>query len=217
MTGFGTATVDGTLSSAEWDAARPLDFDANVVSGGLLTTNGQLLVMNDGTNLYLAVSIEKLPEPFLQLWDSLSVSFQLDNDHSNAHDPGDDLLVANHSSVDGSSFFDGFLYSDQDGNVNQSAFDVTDPSPLPPVGTSEGTAAGSTTSTGLFIEVVHPLNSADDEHDFSVQGGDRLGFRMVLSLWTDQGMAVTALPLFEDLGDIYVSRGMPDTNVDSAP
>jgi hypothetical protein len=218
MTGFGTATIDGTLTPGEWDAARPLDFDANVVSGGVLTTNGQLLVMNDDSNLYLAVSIEKLPEPNLQLWDSLSVEFLFDNDHSNAHDSGDDVLVANHSSVDGSGFFDDFLYSDQDGNLNPfGAFDVTDPSPLPPVGTSDGAADGSTTSTRLFLELVHPLDSADDEHDFSVQEGDRLGFRMVLSLWTDQGDAVAALPLFENLGDIYMSRGMPETDIDSGP
>jgi hypothetical protein len=57
MTGFGTATVDGTLSGGEWDAAQPRDFDVHLPLGG--TTPGRLLVMNDGQNVCLALLMTK--------------------------------------------------------------------------------------------------------------------------------------------------------------
>jgi len=57
FSGFGTATIDGRISSEEWDNAARLDFTANVPQGG--TAPATLFVMNDSTNLYLAVKVAR--------------------------------------------------------------------------------------------------------------------------------------------------------------
>jgi hypothetical protein len=215
MTGFGTATVDGAIGADEWSAARPLDFQAKLGFTPLVPT--RLLVMNDLTNLYVGVRVEKLPSPYQQISDTFSFSITFDNDHDNANSPGDDVLVVNNLAFEGSTFYDEFTYSIDDGPPIWSALDTQDPSPLPPPGSSEGSGVGAADSIGLYVEMAHPLDTLDDAHDFSAEPGDRLGFRIGLNLWTADGSSFTSLPLFEDLGDIYVSHGRPATTIASGP
>lgn len=86
--GTGTAMIDGVLSPGEWDrAARipieivvPPEEDGNLVSG-------TLLVMNDGSNLYLAVT---LPGAY----DRTSTWYAFDADDDEDFKDAGDLLVA---------------------------------------------------------------------------------------------------------------------------
>ena len=58
LRGYGTAVVDGVLSPNEWERAGHFDFQANLApaeGGG--TVPATLLVMNDSTNLYLALRV----------------------------------------------------------------------------------------------------------------------------------------------------------------
>jgi len=57
LAGFGTPKVDGVLSPGEWDGAGFLDVAVNVPEGG--TTPGRIYVLNDDTNLYLALRFER--------------------------------------------------------------------------------------------------------------------------------------------------------------
>ena len=58
LRGYGTPVVDGVLSPNEWDAAGHFDFQANrSPSEGGGTVPATVFVMNDSTNLYLALRI----------------------------------------------------------------------------------------------------------------------------------------------------------------
>src|SRR6516162_5231059 len=57
LTAFGTARVDGIFSLGEWDNAATVDLTINLPGGG--ATSGTIYVMNDQTNLYLALRVER--------------------------------------------------------------------------------------------------------------------------------------------------------------
>ena len=116
------------------------------------------------------------------------------------------------------------MYSIDGGPVIFSAFDIADPSPLPPPGTSEVQGATSADGSFIYAELTHPLDTDDDLHDLSGTPGERVGFRVSLTLWVRGGTPpdsptshTTVLPLFDSLGDIYLSEGRPETFLDSGP
>ena len=160
---YGTATMDGTISPGEWTGAASASFD---LGGGY---TGTLLVMNDATNLYLAVTVA---DDSLQVGAGFPdrVEFQFNNDND-ANGPmaeiGDDELYGF-----GDYFADRFapapLSSAGDNQV-------------PYTGTVDGSGAGTHVSGPTEInhfELSHPLDSADNDHDFSLHFGDTVGFRM---------------------------------------
>src|SRR3989475_6056025 len=85
LVGLGTATIDGVLSPGEWDAAGQMSFLVNTPEGG--TTPATLFVMNDQTNLYLAV---RFARSALDAGNSLS--FEFDGNSDNIRDDGDDEI-----------------------------------------------------------------------------------------------------------------------------
>jgi hypothetical protein len=91
LSGLGTPAVDGVLDTGEWDAAGRFDFTVSrppEEGGG--TTAATLYVMNDATNLYLAVKVfgSSLPSG-----NSVLV-FEFDNDHDGVWpESGEDILA----------------------------------------------------------------------------------------------------------------------------
>ena len=175
--GFGTATVDGTLSGSEWECARTYNFTANV-SGG--ATPATLYVMNDGSRLYLAVRLQRSAGDKVN-----KLQFNFDNNNSwktngtGAAEAGDDIL-----SFDAATgLIDAFL-TGKCANSSQSSCWSTDASDG---GTGEG--SGTYTNAGGFTtyEISHPLNSADNAHDFSLSAGAKVG--LFLTLQTGGGAA----------------------------
>jgi hypothetical protein len=169
VSGLGTATIDGTWSTAEWGSAGSLDFLVNIPGGG--TTPGTLFVMNDGDNLYLAVRFARsIVDP------GNSVAFEFDSDNSGGFSNGDDALVV----TPDVGFFD----------------DVrTNEPPCPPdagffCGLSDTSVGGTNDGSGAFAndgsftvyELSHPLDSADDAHDFSLGAGDSVPFSLSLRM-----------------------------------
>lgn len=155
LSGFGTPTIDGVLSAGEWDDADTLNYAATLSpqeGGG--TTPATLFVMNDATNLYLAVKV------YRTTLGSSSAGFEFDNDHDDVWpENGDDALVLNPP-----AFFDDYRV-DGSGPV-----DTSDG------GTSDGAGAATNNGSFTFYEISHPLDSADDAHDFSLAPGDVVGF-----------------------------------------
>jgi hypothetical protein len=166
-----TPLIDGKLNPAipseglpaEWDDAEKIDF---VLSWGAEVHNASLYVMNDRINLYLAFEIKTED---LQANDR--VMFNFDNDHDGVKAFGDDQLF-----VEGWNFF-------------QDAFFPT-PAPGPSLwdvdgaGVNDGVGAvqftGETSINGSYVfEVAHPLNTTDDDHDFSLSPGDSVGFNVL--------------------------------------
>jgi hypothetical protein len=164
LSGLGTATIDGVFSPGEWDSAGSIDMPVYVPEGG--STTGTLFAMNNQNNLYLAV---RVPRP--NLFPLSQVFFEFDNDGDGTwpEDGDDELLLNNYG------FRDNFRLSN--GN---SEFD-TAPSAGPP-GTLDGQGAFANDGQFTTFELSHPLDSADDSHDFSLTAGSQVIFSLGLNI-----------------------------------
>jgi hypothetical protein len=191
--GFGTATVDGNFTSAEWACARQYNFVANV-SGG--ATPAVLYVMNDGGNLYLAVRLLRSSSDKVN-----TLQFNFDNNDSwntngtGAAETGDDVL-----SLDATNgFVDAFLTL-KCANSSQSSCWATDVSGG---GTNDGSGKLKNDGTYTTYEMSHPLNTADNVHDYSLVAGAKVG--LFLTLQTGSGAAGnTQWPGFRNYKEITI-------------
>ena len=163
-----TPTIDGTLSPGEWADAAVVNFTLNYCSESHDVT---LYVKNDGTYLYLAAVVRN--EEYSNLAEMYHdfANFYFDNNNNGVIDVGEDGLAIR---FDNTVFKDtynpngvnGWSYSDDgSGGTNDIVGAVTHTNPVPD-------GIGDYT-----FEYRHPLNSADDAHDFSLNPGDTVGFR----------------------------------------
>ena len=205
LTGVGTATIDAVISAGEWDNAGTATFDVNVIGGG--TTPGTLFVMNDASNLYLAIRYGTVGQ-------INNANFTFDNNHSGEtrFENGDDVLLHN-----GSRFIDAFR---------------TNEPPCPPNrppgncgfldetfgGTTDGSAAFSNAGGVTIYEFSHPLDSSDDTHDISLGSGDTVGFVLRISMF-DIGIPTgdTVFPGGIESGDIVVAPSVLPADIDIKP
>lgn len=170
--GHGTPTVNGSFGTGEWQCARTYDFTANV-SGG--STPATLYVMNDATNLYLAVRLQRSSSDKVN-----SLQFNFDNNDSwtlsaaGAADEGDDVL-----SVDGTKGLTDAFLTPKCVNSSQSSCWTADAAAG---GTNEGTGAVANDGTHTTYEIGHPLNTADDAHDYSLSAGSSVGVFLTLQV-----------------------------------
>jgi len=151
LRGFGVPVVDGVLGAGEWDSAGRYDFMANrapAEGGGMVPAT--LYVMNDGANLYLALRVSVTNLGY-SVFDAVFLA-----PPPNSFGDGNDILRTSLSSFDDLHFhfvppFNYPWLADQaDG------------------GTIDGTGVGRTHGEFSVFEVAHPLDSADDAHDFSL-------------------------------------------------
>ncbi|MGH2472949.1 MAG: hypothetical protein ACRDG6_11175 [Candidatus Limnocylindria bacterium] len=168
LSAFGTATIDGALGPGEWDHAATQDFVVSLPDGG--TTPGRVYVMNDATQLYLAVRITG------RVGRSSAV-FEFDNDHDGIREDGDNATVVN-VTEDGrpEGAFDDFRQTCF-GFPQACGFLDTDAG-----GTADVVGAATSNDTMSVFEESIPLDSADDAHDFSLHAGDHLGFTVFMQL-----------------------------------
>jgi hypothetical protein len=168
LSAFGTARIDGVLSVGEWDRAARIDFEAALplVDGGG-SVPASIYVMNDATNLYLAASLAAVPGC------AFYPNFEFDNDNDgDRFEIGNDWVAASFLFDGRVDLIDMFMYPA--GNVGM---DTVTRSDYPPAGTIDLRAAGSHPGgTTTWVEMSHPLDSADDLHDFSLEPGDTIGF-----------------------------------------
>lgn len=163
---WSTPSIDGAIGEEEWSAAAKVDFNIINASAPDGMYNGTMYVMNDYDNLYLAVKITD--DDFGNDGSTFDVLFFLfDNDNSGLPSvQGDDGLFC--WSISGPPF-DAFFYN----------YTVGWPSDTDYGGTSDGESAVSGDGNYNYFELMHPLNSADDDHDFSLKFRDVIGFCMV--------------------------------------
>jgi len=143
-------TIDGVVGAAEWADASQASFSIG------WTLVGDLWVMNDANNLYLAV---KIADSSLTVMDRLYFGF--DGNNNGVREAGDDLL----GSMGDGTFMDFFW-----GPTTK--FDTAEG------GTSDGEGKASGSGGFNYFEMGHPLNSADDAHDFSLAPGNTIGFHL---------------------------------------
>lgn len=172
--GYGTATVDGRFDGDEWRCAITRDFTAKVSGGS--GTPATLYWMNDNATLYLAVRLRRSSADKVN---TLQFNFDNDNDAASgtgAAETGDEVL-----SLDSSRFTDAFLTL-RCTNSSQSSCWAADAGSG---GTNDGRGAFVNDGTWTTYEISHPLNTADDSHDFSLGAGSQVG--LFLTLQTGSG------------------------------
>lgn len=200
--GYGTAVVDGVLSPNEWDRAGHVDFRANLspAEGGG-TVPATLFVMNDATNLYLALraAVSDLGD---SAFDTVFMPSDLD-----PFGPGNDILRAT------PSVFEDDHYQQTAPNSWDWVPDVADG------GTSDGTAVVRQYSDVAVFEVSHPLDSVDNGHDFSLSVPSHISFIASLQLCVAYSCGFTVVPDFGG-GELVVVSGTPvppDTRITAGP
>jgi len=147
--------IDGVMGATEWTSAS----HASIAIGW--TFSGDVWLMNDADNLYLAV---KLADSSLADPDQVWIGF--DNDNDGTVEVGDDILVWSVAEAFQDGFWDGSLAR------KDTVFG----------GTNDGAGSASNAVDFNYFELRHPLNSADDAHDFSLSAGNTVGF--VVGYWT---------------------------------
>jgi hypothetical protein len=151
-------TIDGVINPDKWQDAATY---STTISGYEIT----LFVMNDFSNLYLAVRVSDLLKGTSD--DDLWIIF--DNDHDNILEIGDDRLRVYEGKEFPAEkgFSDWFRYSPTSRSTD-----------VGHGGTLDGSGATDSTNGFREYELSHPLNSADDLHDFSLNAGDTVGFTL---------------------------------------
>jgi hypothetical protein len=197
LSGSGTATLDGVISPSEWDASGTINLLVNLPGGG--TAPATLFVMNDATNLYLALRFARnVVDP------GNSLGFEFSNNDSGIAANGDDAIVFNPTG----GFADIFR---------------TNAPPCPPGsppatcgltdvsagGTNDGAGAFANDGTFSVYEISHPLNSGDVGHDFALSVGSTVGFFLFLRIIRAPGVfpqdfGDTDFPGFRDYGHMVI-------------
>ncbi|MFL5415257.1 MAG: Ig-like domain-containing protein, partial [Myxococcales bacterium] len=147
QSGAGSATVDGSMAAGEWSRASVLDIAAVNLPGG--TTPGKLYVMNDGTDLYLALTFSRTPPA----GETSDLSFEFDNDASGTLSAGDDGLIVS----------DG-VFEDRTAAPCQAGGGVCSFRDIDVGGAKDGDGAFANAGGTSIYELRHPLRSMDS-HD----------------------------------------------------
>ncbi len=157
MSGYGTATIDGTKASGEWDGAAMYEFDAVLpaASGGG-TVPASLYVMNDAVNLYIGLEV------FLDAVDEGLVDFYFDNNDDGLRESGD-LNVTLYASGGLTSY--NWVEETMAWNYDAD---------------TERSSAVGNTDTFTFYEFSLALEDPTRGQGFSLVAGDRVGLRLVL-------------------------------------
>jgi hypothetical protein len=224
--GAGTATVDGVLAPGEWANARRIEFGAAVpsVDGGG-TVPATLIAMNDAGKLYVVLQVGRATYGA-----NTSLGLYFDNDHDGVIEAGDEAFLADVDRFASPRFLDWHWGPCTPGGPGV-ACPVLD---VDRGGTSEGGTAAGIALGAAVIEAWHPLDTADDSHDWSLGAGAVAGFGALITLWSDSPdclsgpacYAHTVLPLGQPnhgtptgYGHLVVSPDTvpPDTSISSGP
>lgn len=185
-----TPLIDGRISPSVsgWGGLYfPPEWDGDAASVGFTLTYGSeyhsavLYVKNDRINLYLALRI--IGEDYS---DNDRVRFKFDSDHDGTFEDGDNVVTVYASNW----YYDMFIgeplirYDTEGG------------------GTNDGIGASGFVWFFPFVynyefEVAFPLNTADNDHDFSLGPGDTIGFQLTFIddnagasvTWPESGVA----------------------------
>jgi hypothetical protein len=159
LRGFGTAVIDGDLAPDEWATAGRYDFMANrseAEGGGSVPAS--FYVMNDTMNLYLAlrVSVQNFG------YSAFDTIFKAPGE--NGFGVGSDILRVLPTYW-------------EDTHYHQiSPFQWTRLPDVADGGTQDGSSMNQTHAGFIVYELSHPLDTADDLHDFSLRIPKRVTF-----------------------------------------
>ncbi|MEM4246122.1 MAG: hypothetical protein QW390_02375 [Candidatus Bathyarchaeia archaeon] len=184
--------IDGIIQPGEWAAAATATFGPILIDSQTIT--GTLYMMNDALNLYAAVIVNG--DDDLGIGDQAILDFDNDHGGENDHEAGDDQIST------GPTFFGDWFYIPPDTRQHDTWGG----------GSVDGQGAASRQGTANHFELSHPLDSADDAHDFSLSAGQTVGFALYPVI-DDQNVDLTEYKLgkFSDPSTFadYVVAGPP--------
>ena len=202
LRGFGTAVIDGSFSAGEWDSAGRMQFTVTrspLEGGGIVPAT--LYVMNDAQNLYIAIRV------------------------SNASAGGSRFFIEFDNNHDGSGAQEGEdgLFDEGSGQLQDRFMHQTSPTLWTPLddnaygGTLDGALAQGDDAGVATFEVAHPLDDADNAHDFSLRAPARVGFDLdflhcTSILFSTCASSTSWLPRM-DIDILSGSRIPPDTQI----
>ena len=185
----GTPVIDGVQGALEWDSAVQIPVFTSIPS--------TLFIMNDGSNLYLAL---KVPVGAILPADRFEIRF--DNGHNGIIEKGEDRITLSGGSI----FFDAHFDSAAAG------YGTLDTQP-------DGAGVAANAGGFSFFEISHPLNSGDGD-DIAFAPGETLGFCVSYS---DNGTNFPSLQFLPNCNsaeneqnlyaDLTLSIAPPDTHV----
>jgi hypothetical protein len=163
---FGSAVVDGNISTGEWNLANCRSFTVSTPHDG--SAPGTVCARNDATNLYLAVFFDHV-EP------QNTAAFEFDKDGNGTLSAGDDGIILNPSG--GANNFNDLVRWLGEGCPQGpcSARDVDRD------GTNNGSAAYAVHGNQTVYEFSHPLNSGDSQ-DIAVAPGATININLFVRL-----------------------------------
>lgn len=188
--------IDGVISPAEWDDADSVSFllEYSDLLPETVAHEATVYVKNDETYLYLAVVVKGddfNPNDF--------GNWRFDNDNNGVIEVGDDGLSIRSDGLSTDRYrteaIEGWWSSDvYDGGTNDIVGEVSHTNP---------SGVGDYT-----FEYRHPLDTADNGHDFSLKPGETVGFQL---RYADGGPGGGGdeWPEPPDYGDIVIAE--PDT------
>jgi len=150
-------TINGEIVGSEWQNAHSSSFSLTI---GADSYTGTFYVMNDAANLYIAIKIAD--DDFNTGTPDDAIAVYFDNDNDGSFEAGDDS-VARYAGATG--FKDRFLESFPNMKLDTDA-----------AGTNDGSGECAPHGGYNHFEFSHPLNSADDAHDFSLSSLKTVGF-----------------------------------------
>lgn len=190
---FKVPTIDGVIGSGEWDDAA--EVTVTLVSQSSESHSATIYEKNDALYMYFAVKV--LGDDFNA---QDGVFFYFNNDHDGGLEQGDDWLYV--------LAWTGGLGHAEDGYYNASVSTLR--SDEGDGGTNDIVGAASHTNIGgigdYAFELGHPLDSADDAHDFSLKPGDTAGFKMEFDDRVPGGSQSSPWPGFGQFADVRVAR-----------
>lgn len=203
LRGFGTAVVDGELGQAEWATAGRYDFLAKrseAEGGG--TVPASFYVMNDTTNLYLALRVS------VQNFGYSAFDTVFHAPGQSAFGPGNDILRVL------PTFW-------EDKHYHQiSPFEWNWLSDVVDGGTQDGAVMTQTHAGYIVYEVSHPLDTADDRHDFSLRIPKHVTFYASFQHCLGSGLCAGTFMPSSGFGQIVVVSGTrvpPETRITGGP
>jgi hypothetical protein len=130
--------------------------------------------MNDSTNVYFTLQVGRST-----YGGNTTFAMYFDNDADGVIEAGDDAFLADIGRYSPVRFIDWHWGPCIPGGEG-AACPVLD---LDRGGTSDGVSAAGIGPDGAVLEVSHPLDSADNAHDFSLRPGSVVGFAVLVTLW----------------------------------
>ena len=160
---FGAAKADGKKDAGEWDKADCTQFPVNLPGGGTVTAD--FCMMNDAQNLYALVTYPRsIGDPFLLFGLDFQTLAQPPVHVDEYFAQRQDLAAQGGPVIH--TYDDAYLAPG-----GQSMPDITDPP-----GTRDGQGRVEVSGGVHVYELAHPLDTTDDKHDHSVQGGSVINF-----------------------------------------